>query len=154
MEQKELDSGHRNSEFRIPNNKKYSASLTDLERIVWPGGSKVTPKGWIIMPAVSGKKLRIGGPVKNGFTDLVKADKDEQTGAITAVGFCIDVFVAAVAMLPYARSYDFIPWMTTNGTYSDLVFQAYLQVVFPSKHFFFLFLKRKESFIIQYIVIF
>lgn len=120
-----------------------SASLTDVEQIVWPGKSKVTPKGWI-MP-VSGKKLRIGVPAREEFTELVKVHKDEQTGAIIVTGFCIDVFKAAVAMLPYPLSYEFIPWLTTNGTYSDLVYQVYLQVVFPlyllSKAFFILFLR-------------
>ncbi|RVW28017.1 Glutamate receptor 2.3 [Vitis vinifera] len=93
------------------------------------GLSAVTPKGWT-MP-VSGKKLRIGVPVKEGFTELVKVDHDLQTGAVSVSGFCIDVFKAAVENLPYALTYEFIPFDNSNGssaaTYSDLVFQVYLQ---------------------------
>ena len=72
--------------------------------------------------------------MKGGFTELVKVDRDLQTGVVSVSGFCIDVFKAAVENLPYALTYEFIPFDNSNGssalTYTDLVFQVYLQVSF------------------------
>ncbi|CBI17829.3 unnamed protein product, partial [Vitis vinifera] len=117
-------------ELNLSDSQLYSTSANGLQPTIWPGLSAVTPKGWT-MP-VSGKKLRIGVPVKDGFTELVKVDRDPQTGAVSVSGFCIDVFKAAVENLPYALTYEFIPFDNSNGssalTYTDLVFQVYLQV--------------------------
>lgn len=126
-------------ELNLSDSQLYSTSANSLQPTIWPGLSAVTPKGWT-MP-VSGKKLRIGVPVKDGFTELVKVDRDLQTGAVSVSGFCIDVFKAAVENLPYALTYEFIPFDNSNGssavTYSDLVFQVYLQVSFCLLNLFF-----------------
>ncbi|CBI17828.3 unnamed protein product, partial [Vitis vinifera] len=117
-------------EVNLSDSQLYSTSANSLQPTIWPGLSAVTPKGWT-MP-VSGKKLRIGVPVKGGFTELVKVDRNLQTGSVSVSGFCIDVFKAAVENLPYALTYEFIPFADSNGssagTYNDLVFQVYLQV--------------------------
>ncbi|CAB4265946.1 unnamed protein product [Prunus armeniaca] len=100
----------------------------NLAPIMWPGDSLTAPKGWQI-PA-NGKKLRIGVPVKVGFTEFVKITKDPSTNAIDVTGFTIDVFKAAVEVLPYPLPYEFIPFAkpdgTSAGTYSDLCYQVYL----------------------------
>ncbi|KAI5354095.1 hypothetical protein L3X38_006990 [Prunus dulcis] len=100
----------------------------NLAPIMWPGDSLTAPKGWQI-PA-NGKKLRIGVPVKVGFTEFVKITKHPSTNAIYVTGFTIDVFKAAVKVLPYPLPYEFIPFAkpdgTSAGTYSDLCYQVYL----------------------------
>ncbi|XP_059626297.1 glutamate receptor 1.3-like [Cornus florida] len=106
-----------------------SSSTSSLEAIIWPGGSTTTPKGWLMQ--MSGKKLRIGVPVKVGFEDLIKVHRDPQTNATIATGFCVDVFRAAIDALQGDVPYEFIPFEDSNGeragNYNDLVYQIYLQ---------------------------
>ncbi|PQM35373.1 glutamate receptor 2.8-like [Prunus yedoensis var. nudiflora] len=67
----------------------------DFGPIIWPGDSLSVPKGWEI--PTSGKKLKIGVPVKVGFTEFVK-------------------------FIPFEN-----PDGTSAGTYNDLVYQVYLE---------------------------
>lgn len=105
-------------------------SINDLETIIWPGGTSTIPKGRIMQ--MSGNILRIGVPVKKGFFELVKVDRDLQTNATIATGFCIEVFKAALADLKYTVQYKFIPFGVDydkiGGRYDDLVHQVYLKV--------------------------
>lgn len=104
----------------------------NLGSIIWPGDSFSVPKGWEI--PTNGKKLRIGVPMKGGFTEFVKVTKDQSTNRTNIVGFSIDVFKAAVEMLPFALPYELIPFAkpdgTSAGTYNDLVYQVFLEVKF------------------------
>ncbi|XP_050365342.1 glutamate receptor 2.8-like [Argentina anserina] len=97
--------------------------------IKWPGASYAVPKGWEI--PTNQKKLRIGVPVKDGFTEFVKITKDPNTNRTAVTGFCIDVFNAAVELLPYALPYEFIPFENSSGlmdgSYDDLIYQVYLK---------------------------
>uniref|UniRef100_A0A2N9G0Q9 Ionotropic glutamate receptor C-terminal domain-containing protein n=1 Tax=Fagus sylvatica TaxID=28930 RepID=A0A2N9G0Q9_FAGSY len=52
------------------NTSTYSTSRYNLGPIIWPGDSSSVPKGWEI--PTNGKKLRIGVPVKDGFSEFVK----------------------------------------------------------------------------------
>ncbi|XP_059644379.1 glutamate receptor 2.1-like [Cornus florida] len=108
---------------------RYSSTNTGLETIIWPGGSTTTPKGWLMR--MNGKKLRIGVPMNQGFEELIKVQRNPQTNATTATGFCIDVFNAAIDGLLNTESYKFIPFEDSNGepagNYNDLVYQVYLQ---------------------------
>ncbi|XP_004292141.1 PREDICTED: glutamate receptor 2.8-like [Fragaria vesca subsp. vesca] len=101
----------------------------NLGSIIWPGDSFSVPKGWEI--PTNGKKLRIGVPMKGGFTEFVKVTKDPSTNRTNIVGFSIDVFKAAVEMLPFALPYELIPFAkpdgTSAGTYNDLVYQVFLE---------------------------
>ncbi|VVA11672.1 PREDICTED: glutamate receptor [Prunus dulcis] len=119
---KKLGSSANSSIFSTPKRK------LGLGPIIWPGDSLSVPKGW--ENPTNGKKLRIGVPVKDGFTELVKVMKDPSTNMTDVTGFSIDVFKAAVEMLPYALPYEFIPFAksdgTSAGTYNDLVYQIYL----------------------------
>ncbi|KAI3923893.1 hypothetical protein MKW92_042603 [Papaver armeniacum] len=108
----------------------FSLPRDNLRVIIWPGESTVVPKGWVIPE--TGKKLRIGVPVKRGFTEFVNVTRnssDNSSGHVT--GYCIDVFKAVIEMIPYPVSYEFIPFAkadgTTAGTYDDLVYQVYAQ---------------------------
>ncbi|KAL6216360.1 hypothetical protein ACLB2K_009583 [Fragaria x ananassa] len=72
-----------------------------------------------------------GVPVKDGFVELVKVTTDPSTNTTDVTGFSIDVFKAAVELLPYALPYEFVPFTNPNGTntgltYNDLCDQVYL----------------------------
>ncbi|KAM5548452.1 hypothetical protein ABKV19_000059 [Rosa sericea] len=103
-------------------------SKSNLGPIKWPGNSLSVPRGWEI--PTNGKKLIIGVPVKIDFTEFVKITKDPKTGTMDVTGFCIDVFHAALKVLPYALPHEFTPFSNPDGTsagsYNDLVYQVYL----------------------------
>ncbi|XP_024191419.1 glutamate receptor 2.8 [Rosa chinensis] len=107
---------------------KMNYSTSHLGPVIWPGESLSVPKGWEI--PTKGKRLRIGVPVKDGFFEFVKVTKDPTKNTTDATGFSIDVFKAVVEKLPYAISYDFIPFAkpdgTTAGNYNDMCYQVYL----------------------------
>ncbi|KAE8679683.1 hypothetical protein F3Y22_tig00111398pilonHSYRG00331 [Hibiscus syriacus] len=62
-----------------------SSTNGDLETIIWPGGTSTIPKGRTMQ--MSSKILRIGVPVTNGFTQLLKVDRDLQTNATIVSGW-------------------------------------------------------------------
>ncbi|KAJ4841959.1 hypothetical protein Tsubulata_047652 [Turnera subulata] len=97
-----------------------------LATIIWPGDSTAVPKGWQI--PTNGKKLRIGVPVLQGFREFVGVTIDNATNTSTVTGYCIDVFDAVAQALPYALTYDYIPFARPDGemagTYDDLIHQV------------------------------
>ncbi|KAM3267799.1 hypothetical protein P3S67_031784 [Capsicum chacoense] len=99
-----------------------------IRSIIWPGDSTVVPKGWEL--PVSGKKLRIGVPVKAGFTDFVRVTRDGQANSRIS-GFYIDVFKSVMEALPYAVPYELVPFENPDGssagTYNDLIYQVLLR---------------------------
>ncbi|KAM5554264.1 glutamate receptor 1.4, partial [Rosa sericea] len=111
-------------------NKRNLLSTSDLETVIWPGGSSTITKG--SKKKLSETKLRVGVPQKRGFEELVHVKHDFQTNKTYFTGFCIDVFETAIRGLPYKVQYDeFIPFEDANrllaGMYDDLVYQVYLQ---------------------------
>ncbi|XP_021805273.1 glutamate receptor 2.7-like [Prunus avium] len=92
----------------------YSTSKSNLAPILWPGDSPSVPKGWEI--PTNGKRLRVGVPVSDGFAEFVKVVPGPSANTTVVFGFCIDVFNAAMAALPYAVTYDFIPFAKPDGT--------------------------------------
>ncbi|KAH9330498.1 hypothetical protein KI387_002606 [Taxus chinensis] len=95
-----------------------------LYDIIWPGESKVVPRGWVFPN--NSKELVIGVPRKTGFKEFVTTVECSNT----VKGFCSDVFVAAVNLLPYAVPYTFRPYGTGNFTpsYVELVEQVALKL--------------------------
>lgn len=95
-------------------------------RIIWPGHSFQIPKAWEL--PTNGKRLKIGVPVKLGFREFVY--KNDSTGE--QAGFSIDMFKAAIKLLPYAVPHDFFPFVNSHGqmagTYNDLIDQLCLGV--------------------------
>ncbi|MCL7025994.1 hypothetical protein MKW94_013801 [Papaver nudicaule] len=110
---------------------KKSSPRDNLRVIVWPGESVVVPRGWVI-PEM-GKKLKIGVPVKQGFTEFVKVTRNNSlsNSSYVITGYCIDVFKAVIEMLPYPVSYELVPFAKadgkTAGSYDDLIYQVYTQ---------------------------
>ncbi|KAK0570472.1 hypothetical protein LWI29_001734 [Acer saccharum] len=95
-------------------NNNNSALKPNLGPIIWPGDSVSVPKGWEI--PTNQKKLQIGVPMKGGFSDFVKVKFDTETNKPTVTGYCIDVFEAVMKTLPYAVTYEYIPFALPNGT--------------------------------------
>ncbi|KAK3184671.1 hypothetical protein Dsin_031957 [Dipteronia sinensis] len=106
-----------------------SPSTSDLEVIIWPGGSATTPKRQLIQ--MSSKVLRIGVPAQSLFKELVDRVHDSQSDERKLTGFCIEVFSAAMATLPYPVPYQFIPFEYANGSiagsHNDLLHLVYLK---------------------------
>ncbi|KAJ0965672.1 hypothetical protein J5N97_026810 [Dioscorea zingiberensis] len=91
-----------------------------LSPVIWPGESTEVPKGWEI--PVSGKKLRIGVPVKDAFLEFVMVEHNPVSNGSSVTGFCIDVFDTVIQSLPYAVSYEYIPFVDATG---DIYLQKY-----------------------------
>ncbi|PIN19197.1 Glutamate-gated kainate-type ion channel receptor subunit GluR5 [Handroanthus impetiginosus] len=59
--------------------------------------------------------------------ELVNLYHDQQNNKTTFGGFCIDVFQASVDRLRYEISFKYIFFYNHYGSYSDLVYQVYLE---------------------------
>ncbi|KAL6212672.1 hypothetical protein ACLB2K_017890 [Fragaria x ananassa] len=110
------------------NSSKLSSTKFKFGPIKWPGNSSSVPKGWEI--PTNGKKLRIGVPVKVDFTEYVKVTINHSANTTDVTGFSVDVFKAAVELLPYDLPYELIPFENSDGTcagtYDELCYQVYL----------------------------
>ncbi|KAG6406354.1 hypothetical protein SASPL_133954 [Salvia splendens] len=75
-----------------------SSSSQKLRVVVWPGQTTMKP-----FPNKA-RQLRIGIPDRVSYKDFVSSDENMNE----VRGYCIDVFVAAAGLLPYAVPYEFI----------------------------------------------
>ncbi|KAM5553986.1 hypothetical protein ABKV19_025960 [Rosa sericea] len=80
-----------------------------LEKPIWPGYTTDIPPT---------KILRIGVPLKQGFYEFLRVEKNKISG------FSADIFFAAVKQLPFSLSYEFSNF---SGTYDELLHQIHLQ---------------------------
>ncbi|MQM10952.1 hypothetical protein Taro_043851 [Colocasia esculenta] len=108
----------------------YSTSMANLGPVIWPGESKVLPKGWVT--PMMGKTLRvlIPGPVLPGFHSFLKAERDPVTNETVVGGYVIEVFEEAMKALPYAVLFEYITLQKNGksaGNYDYLVQQVYQQ---------------------------
>lgn len=101
-----------------------STSTQELSSTVWPGGSTIKPRGWVI--PLDGRRLRIGVPRRVSYQNFVTPGN----GNDTVKGYCIDVFNAAIKLLPYAVNYEFILFGDgeKNPSYFELVNKVALKV--------------------------
>ncbi|KAL2334667.1 hypothetical protein Fmac_015880 [Flemingia macrophylla] len=83
----------------------HSNSSEGLYGIIWPGQTTQTPRGWVF--ASNGRHLRIGVPLRISNPEIVS--RIEGTTDMFS-GYCIDVFTAALNLLPYAVPYKYIPF--------------------------------------------
>lgn len=79
-----------------------SNSNQHLYSVLWPGETTVQPRGWVFPN--NGRPLRIAVPYRVTYPDVVTKDK----GPLGARGYCIDVFEAAVELLPYPVPHQYI----------------------------------------------
>ncbi|KAL9370376.1 hypothetical protein Peur_035516 [Populus x canadensis] len=101
-----------------------SSSSQHLQSVVWPGGTTARPRGWVFPN--NGKELQIGIPDRVSYRDFVS----KVNGTDVVQGYCIDVFLAAIKLLPYAVPHKFIPFGDghKNPTYYDLVYKITTRV--------------------------
>lgn len=94
-----------------------SSSNQNLLSVIWPGETTSKPRGWVF-PS-NGKQLRIGVPIPVSFPEFVSP----VPGTDMFKGFSIDVFQAAVNLLPYAVPYRFVAFGDglKNPSYTELV---------------------------------
>lgn len=95
----------------------HSRANNKLFSVVWPGETVIRPRGWVFPN--NGKLLRIGVPNRVSYREFVSHSE----GTDNFKGFCIDVFTAAVNLLPYAVPCQFISYGNglENPSYTELV---------------------------------
>lgn len=86
--------------------------------VIWPGDTTAKPRGWVFPN--NGKPLRIGVPYRTTYKQFVSKDRSSPDGVS---GYCVDVFNAAVALLPYPVPASFVLFGdgVKNPSYNDLV---------------------------------
>lgn len=104
-----------------------SASNQHLYSVIWPGETTNPPRGWVFPN--NGKPLRIVVPYRVSYKEFVSKDK----GPLGVKGYCIDVFEAAVNLLPYAvpHTYMLKGDGLRNPSYNDLVNGVFENVSIP-----------------------
>ncbi|KAL2502159.1 Glutamate receptor 2.2 [Forsythia ovata] len=100
----------------------HSTSTKNLKSVMWPGDSFTRPKGWAI-PATG--VLRVGVPEKHGFTEFVNVKLiDAATNRTNATGFSVDIFLAALDLLPFHINCEFYQYNDSNNpnfSYDDML---------------------------------
>ncbi|KAH9759666.1 glutamate receptor 3.3 [Citrus sinensis] len=94
-----------------------SSTIQHLHSVIWPGETLSKPRGWVFPN--NGKLLKIGVPNRASYREFVSKVR----GSDMFQGFCIDVFTAAVNLLPYAVPYQFVAFGDghKNPSYTQLV---------------------------------
>lgn len=84
---------------------------------IWPGQAAQTPRGWVFPN--NGRQLIIGVPDRVSYREFISRVK----GTDMFKGYCIDVFTAALSLLPYAVPYKLVPFGDGihNPSCTDLV---------------------------------
>lgn len=82
-----------------------STPSQQLYGVIWPGQTTQKPRGWVFPQ--SGRQLRIAVTNRISYREFVT---EERGGTNMFKGYCIDVFVAALNLLPYAVPYKLIPF--------------------------------------------
>ncbi|KAK7404912.1 hypothetical protein VNO78_05962 [Psophocarpus tetragonolobus] len=95
----------------------YTMSNKKLYDVIWPGEVTITPRGWVFPN--NGQPLRIAVPNRVSYKDFVAKAKNPPG----VQGFCIDVFEAALNLLPYPvpRQYILYGNGERNPNYNELV---------------------------------
>ncbi|KAJ6329382.1 hypothetical protein OIU77_010961 [Salix suchowensis] len=101
-----------------------SSNNQHLYSVIWPGETSLVPRGWVFPE--NGKPLRIAVPNRIAYQQFVSKDKNPPG----VRGYCIDVFEAAINLLPYPvpRTYILQGNGKRNPDYNELV-QAVAQDV-------------------------
>uniref|UniRef100_A0ACD5UJ11 Uncharacterized protein n=1 Tax=Avena sativa TaxID=4498 RepID=A0ACD5UJ11_AVESA len=94
-----------------------STSAQRLYSVMWPGETITKPRGWVFPN--NGKPLRVGVPNKPSFKELVSGG----TGPDNVSGYSIDIFNAAIKLLPYPVPCQFIAIGDglNNPSYDDII---------------------------------
>lgn len=97
-----------------------SQSNQHLYNVIWPGETTTKPRGWVFPN--NGKPLQIAVPYRVTYKEFVTKDKSP----LGVRGYCIDVFEAAVGLLPYPVPHTYILYGDgqRNPIYSNLVYDV------------------------------
>ncbi|XP_022726478.1 glutamate receptor 3.4-like [Durio zibethinus] len=97
-----------------------STGSQHLYSVIWPGENTVRPRGWVFPN--NGQPLQIAVPNRVGYKVFVSKDNSPQG----VKGYCIDVFEAAISLLPYAvpHRYMLVGDGKRNPIYNDLINQV------------------------------
>ncbi|KAL8160737.1 hypothetical protein V2J09_002274 [Rumex salicifolius] len=79
-----------------------SSSTQELYNVIWPGQVTEKPRGWVFPN--NGRRLRIGVPYRVDYREFIAYSPSTDTFD----GYCIDVFLAALNLLPYAVPYNLV----------------------------------------------
>lgn len=90
-----------------------STSNQHLNSVIWPGETLEKPRGWVFPH--NGRELKIGVPNRVSFREFVSV----VPGNDLFRGYCIDVFTAAVNLLPYGVPYKLMPFGDGQNNPSD-----------------------------------
>ncbi|KAG6484310.1 glutamate receptor 3.4-like isoform X1 [Zingiber officinale] len=98
-----------------------STSNQRLYNAIWPGETTIKPRGWVFPN--NGKQILIGVPYRTSYKEFVSKDSNPDG----VKGYCIDVFKAAINLLPYPVPYSFILFGDgiKNPSYNDLIEKVY-----------------------------
>ncbi|XVF03070.1 hypothetical protein REPUB_Repub04eG0228900 [Reevesia pubescens] len=98
----------------------FSTGSQHLYSVIWPGETPATPRGWVFPN--NGQPLRIAVPHRVGYKEFVSKDKGPQG----VRGYCIDIFEAAINLLPYAVPHTYMLFGDgkRNPSYNELVNQV------------------------------
>ncbi|KAJ6729193.1 GLUTAMATE RECEPTOR 3.4 [Salix viminalis] len=101
--------------YRKPRNT--SVSSQHLYSVIWPGETSIVPRGWVFPE--NGRPLRIAVPNRVGYLQFVSKDRNPPG----VRGYCIDVFEAALNLLPYPvpRVYMLHGDGRRNPVYNEIV---------------------------------
>uniref|UniRef100_A0A0E0QRR0 Receptor ligand binding region domain-containing protein n=1 Tax=Oryza rufipogon TaxID=4529 RepID=A0A0E0QRR0_ORYRU len=80
----------------------------ELAPVIWPGESTVVPRGWVVPTSARRLRVAVPGSVNPGYRAIVHLDVDAATNRTTAGGFVVEVFEAAVRLLPYALPVEYV----------------------------------------------
>ncbi|KAK9670491.1 hypothetical protein RND81_13G205100 [Saponaria officinalis] len=86
----------------LPSNR--TSSGQQLYSVIWPGQTTETPRGWVFPN--NGQHLKIGVPNRVDYGAILSYSA--RTNSFT--GYAIDVFSAAVNLLPYGLPYKLVPF--------------------------------------------
>ncbi|KAF8400392.1 hypothetical protein HHK36_013690 [Tetracentron sinense] len=107
----------------------YSTSMANLRKPIWLGNSITKPQGWAI--STEGNTLRIGVPVKEGFTEFVEVKWDSQTNNTAYIGgFSMDVFCGVFGGLPFAVNPQFKAYANVNGSSAGVMMTLFPRFIF------------------------
>ncbi|RDX88282.1 Glutamate receptor 3.6 [Mucuna pruriens] len=81
-----------------------SSASQKILPVLWPGETTQKPRGWVFPN--NGRMLKIGVPKRVSYREFVS----QVQGTDMFKGFCIDVFLSAVNLLPYAVPYKFVSY--------------------------------------------
>ncbi|KAG5252065.1 glutamate receptor [Salix suchowensis] len=101
--------------YRKPPNT--SVSSQHLYSVIWPGETSIVPRGWVFPE--NGRPLRIAVPNRVSYLQFVSKDRNPPG----VRGYCIDVFEAALNLLPYPvpRVYMLHGDGRRNPVYNEIV---------------------------------